>query len=187
MRPLLQGFTMYIDSSDFGYDCEEVTLPIPTPVTQEYRGGGMDLSVAQPLAALEAMEATVKMAGHNPDILRRMAKGPGQTTRITFRGAVLNEPAGMVEAHVCVIEGAPNAGSRDAWHRGEKAGVHRQGHRLLPLRRPGPGRARGLGLAAAPRGRRDRPAQRRQPGAGLLTRQIRTSVIRPLQTTSSVA
>ena len=77
---------MYIDSSDFGYDCEEVTLPIPTPVTQEYRGGGMDLSVAQPLAALEAMEATVKMAGHNPDILRRMAKGPGQTTRITFRG-----------------------------------------------------------------------------------------------------
>ena len=111
---------MYIDSSDFGYDCEEVTLPIPTPVTQEYRGGGMDLSVAQPLAALEA---TVKMAGHNPDILRRMAKGPGQTTRITFRGAVLNEPAGMVEAHVCVIEGAPNAGSRDAWHRGEKSGL----------------------------------------------------------------
>ena len=46
MRQLLQGFTMYIDSSDFGYDCEEVTLPIPTPVTQKYRGGGMDLSVA---------------------------------------------------------------------------------------------------------------------------------------------
>ena len=86
-------------------------------------GGGMDLSVAQPLAALEAMEATVKMAGQNPTIMRKMAKGPGQTTRITFRGAVLSESTGIVETHVCIIEGAPNAGSRDTWQRGEKSGI----------------------------------------------------------------
>ncbi|QPC87147.1 phage tail protein [Mesorhizobium sp. NBSH29] len=123
MRHILQGFTMYIGGADFGYDAEEVTLPIPTPVTQEYRGGGMDLGVNQPMAALEAMEATVKMAGHNPAILKSMAKGPGQTTRITFRGAVLSEATGLIQAHVCVIEGAPNAGSRDTWQRGEKSGI----------------------------------------------------------------
>ena len=83
----------------------------------------MDLSVAQPMAALEAMEATVKMAGQNPNIMRKMAKGPGQTTRITFRGAVLSEATGIVEAHVCIIEGCPNPGSRDAWQRGEKSGI----------------------------------------------------------------
>lgn len=123
MRHILQGFTMFIDSLDYGYDTEEVTLPIPTPVTQEYRGGGMDLAVNQPLAALEAMEATVKMAGHNPDIMRKMAKGPGITTRVTFRGAVLSEATGIIEPHICVIQGAPNAGSRDTWQRGEKSGL----------------------------------------------------------------
>lgn len=123
MRHILQGFTMYIDSADFGYDTEEITLPIPTPVTQEYQGGGMDLKVAQPLAALEAMEATIKIAGHNPDIMRKLGKGPGQTTRVTFRGAVLAEATGRIEAHVCVIEGAPNGSSRDTWQRGEKSGL----------------------------------------------------------------
>ena len=123
MRHILQGFTMYIDGSDFGYDTEEATLPIPTPVTQEYQGGGMDLKVSQPMASLEAMEATIKMAGHNPDIMAKMAKGPGKTTLITLRGAVLSESTGATDTHVCIMQGCPNAGSRDAWQRGEKSGL----------------------------------------------------------------
>ena len=123
MRDILQAFTMYIDGSDFGYDTETVTLPNPTPVTQEYQGGGMDLKVDQPMAALEALEATVKMSGLNPDIMKKMAKGPGQTTRLTFRGAVLNEPTGTYVAHIAIVEGAPNFGSSDEWKRGEKSGL----------------------------------------------------------------
>jgi P2 family phage contractile tail tube protein len=123
MRHILHGFTMYIDGDDYGYDTETVTLPSPTPATQEYQGGGMDLKVAQPMAALDALEATVKMAGQNPDIMKRMAKGPGQTSRITFRGAVLDQPTGSYVTHIAIVEGCPNFGSRDEWQRGEKAGL----------------------------------------------------------------
>ena len=135
MRHILQGFTMYIDSADFGYDTEEVTLPIPTPVTQEYRGGGMDLAVNQPLAALEAMEATIKMAGHNPEIMRKMGKAPGQTTRVTFRGAVLNEPTGIVRGTCVRDRGCAECGlpRHLAARREVRPRVHDQRHHLLPL------------------------------------------------------
>ena len=122
MRHILQGFTMYIDGADYGYDTETVALPTPTPMTQEYKGGGMGLTVNQPLAALEALEATVKMSGLNPDIMKKMAKGPGQTSSITFRGAVLDEPTGGYVTHIAIINGCPNFGGRDEWQRGEKSG-----------------------------------------------------------------
>lgn len=123
MRHILQGYTMFLDGLDFGIDTEEVELPLPTPMTQEYRGGGMDLAVNQAMSAIEALEVTVKMAGHNPEIMRRMALGPGQTTRVTFRGGVLRELDGGIAAHVCIVEGAINGGTRDRWQRGEKGGV----------------------------------------------------------------
>ena len=123
MRHVLQGFTMHIDGEDFGYDTEEITLPIPTPMTQEYRGGGMDLGVNQPMMALEALEVTVKMAGHSPAVMKRMAKAPGQTTRVHFRGAVLIESNGGYAAHIVIVEGAVNGGSQDTWQRGEKSGL----------------------------------------------------------------
>ncbi|RBO90522.1 phage major tail tube protein [Pseudochrobactrum asaccharolyticum] len=123
MRHILQGFTMYIDGLDFGIDTEEVDLPLPNPVTQEYRGGAMDLAVNQAMSAIEALECTVKMAGHNPDIFKRMALRPGQTTRITFRGAMLRELDGGIATHVCIVEGALNGGTRDRWQRGEKGGI----------------------------------------------------------------
>lgn len=123
MRHIIQGFTMFIDGLDFGIDTEEVDLPLPRPMTQEYRGGGMDLGVSQAMSAIEALEVTVKMAGHNPEIMKRMALAPGRTTRVTFRGGVLRELDGGIATHVCIVEGAINGGSRDRWQRGEKSGV----------------------------------------------------------------
>lgn len=123
MRHILQGFTMTIEGLDFGIDTEEVELPIPTPVTQEYRGGGMDLGMNMPMAAIEALEITVKMAGHPPAVMRHLALAPGRTRRIMFRGAVLREMDGEYDTHLCVVEGSPNGGSRDRWQRGEKSGL----------------------------------------------------------------
>ncbi|EFO32138.1 phage tail tube protein FII [Roseibium sp. TrichSKD4] len=123
MRHILQGFTMFIDGDDYGIDTEEIELPIPTPTEQTYRGGGMDLEVNMPMAALEALEATVKMSGHSPDVMKMLGRGPGKKKRITFRGAVLEERDGETVPHVCVIEGVPMAGSRDRWQRGEKSGL----------------------------------------------------------------
>ena len=123
MRHILQGFTMHIEGEDFGYDTEEITIPIPTPKTQEYQGGGMDMAVNQPMGAIEALEVTVKMSGHNTSIMKRMAKGPGKTTTVHFRGAVLTERNGAYAAHVVAVEGCVNGGSRDTWQRGEKSGL----------------------------------------------------------------
>lgn len=123
MRHILQGFTMFLDGMDFGIDTEEVELPVPTPVTQEYRGGGMDMGLNQPMAAIEALEVTVKMAGHSPDIMKRMALAPGRTTRVTFRAGVLTEQTGGIATHICIVEGCINGGTRDRWQRGEKSGI----------------------------------------------------------------
>jgi P2 family phage contractile tail tube protein len=123
MRHILQGFTMFMAGLDFGIDTEEVELPLPTPKMQEYQGGGQDLAMNMPMSAIEALEVTVKMAGHNPDILARMAQAPGVTTRLTFRGGVMREQDGGIAAHVCIVEGAINGSSRDRWQRGEKSGL----------------------------------------------------------------
>lgn len=122
MRHLLQGFTMWVEGVDYGIDTEEVELPFLTPVTQDYRGGGMDLGVKMPMSALEPIEITVKIAGQNPSIMKKMALAPGKTTRITFRAAVLEESSGNTVSHICVVEGAINGTTRDRWNRGEKVG-----------------------------------------------------------------
>ncbi|WP_421983338.1 phage major tail tube protein [Roseibium sp.] len=123
MRHILQGFTMYLDGVDFGADTEEVDLPLPKPMTQEYRGGAMDMALALPMSAIEVLECTVKMSGLNPSIMGKMAQGPGVVNRLTFRGAVLREQEGGISTHICTIEGAVNASSRDRWQRGEKVGT----------------------------------------------------------------
>lgn len=122
MRHILQGFTMFLEGSDFGIDTETVELPFPVPVMQDYRGGGMDLGLSLPMSAIEALAINVKMAGLNPDIMAKMALAPGQTTRVTFRGGVLTERNGTIVTHLCIAEGRINGSSRDTWQRGEKSG-----------------------------------------------------------------
>lgn len=123
MRFILQAFTMFIEGNDYGYDTEEVELPVPNVVRQDYRGGGMDLGVKLGLAALEPLECKVKLAGNNPDVLKLLARGPGQSIQVTFRGAVMNDLNGSTEAHLAIIDGQFNEASRDRWQRGEKSGI----------------------------------------------------------------
>jgi uncharacterized protein len=123
MRDVLQGFTCFFDGVDHGIDCEEIGIPTPKVVTQEYRGGGMDLAVNQGLAALEPLEATFKFAGHARDILARVARGPGKKITVTARGAVMDVLTGETVAHVAIMTGELNDHSRDNWKRAEKGGI----------------------------------------------------------------
>lgn len=123
MRDVLQGFTVFVAGVDHGIDCEEIGLPTPKNLQQEYRGGGMDLAVNHGMAALEALEATFKFAGHARNILGTVARGPGKFITVTARGAVLNVLTGEHDAHVVVMNGQFNDHSRDAWKRGEKGGI----------------------------------------------------------------
>jgi P2 family phage contractile tail tube protein len=123
MRDILQGFTVYIAGVDHGIDCEEIGLPTPKVVQQAYRGGGMDLEVNHGMAALEALEASFKFAGHARNVLQQVAQGPGKFISVTARGAVLNALTGEHDAHVVVLQGQFNEHSRDVWKRGEKGGI----------------------------------------------------------------
>jgi P2 family phage contractile tail tube protein len=123
MRDILQGFTVYFDGEDHGIDCEELGVPTPTNVQQEYRGGGMDLAVNQGMAALEALEATFRFSGFPPSVLGRTALGPGKTIMVTARGAVMDTLTGITSAHVVIMQGQFNGHSRDNWQRGEKSGM----------------------------------------------------------------
>lgn len=122
MRNILQGFTMWIDSLDYGIDTEEVDLPFPVPMKQDYRGGGMDLAVSVSMAAINALSVSVKMSGLNSTIMSKMALAPGIITRVTFRAGVLREQSGEIATHICVVEGQIEGNQRDKWSRGEKAG-----------------------------------------------------------------
>ncbi len=122
MRDIMLGFTMFIAGNDHGIDTETVKLQMPKSVTQEYRGGGMDLAVNQPMAALEPMEAGVKLAGLNTDISSLIAQQQGLKTRVTFRLAVRDRMHGNVVPHVVALEGEFNGDSTDDLQRGEKAG-----------------------------------------------------------------
>lgn len=123
MKHTLLGFTMNVNGNDHGYDTEEVELPIPVPKEQTYGGGGADLEVNLQMGRIEPLEATVKISGHNPDILKLCGKGPGATDRFTFRASMLDDIKGVEVPHVCIIEGAANGGSRDRWQNGEKSGT----------------------------------------------------------------
>lgn len=123
MRDILQGFTVYFGGNDYGIDCEEVGLPTPTLVQQEYRGGGMDLAVNQGMAAIEPLEATFRFAGHPARVLGAVAQGPGKNLIVTIRGAVQDTLTGITVAHVIVLTGQFNEHSRDNWQRGEKGGL----------------------------------------------------------------
>lgn len=123
MRHILQGFTMHFEQEDFGFDTEEVTIPIPTPKTEPYAGGGSPLAVNLPLAQIEALEVSVKMAGKNPKIMQRLAEGPGNQINFHFRAGVLNEIDGSVVAHLVTVRGSANGGSQDTWTRGAKSGL----------------------------------------------------------------
>jgi len=123
MRDILQGFTAYFNGRDQGIDCEEVGLPTPTNVRQEYRGGGMDLAVNQGMAALEPLEATFRFSGHSVNALRAVGQGPGKNITVTVRGGVLDSLTGVTTAHVVILVGQFNEFSRDNWQRGEKGGI----------------------------------------------------------------
>lgn len=123
MRDILQGFTLYLAGVDYGVDCEEIGLPTPTNVVQEYRGGGMDLAVNQGMAALEPLEATFRFAGHPAAIIGAVATGPGKSIVLTARGAIMDTLTGVIVGHVVVMTGQFNEHSRDNWQRGEKGGL----------------------------------------------------------------
>lgn len=122
MRHILQGYTMYVDGSDFGIDTEEVSLPHPVLKSETYQGGGMVLEVDQVFSAVEALEVNVTMAGKNPDILKLMARAPGKHSTIVFRQAILTERVGTIVPHIAVVEGAIASSSNDNLKRGEKSG-----------------------------------------------------------------
>lgn len=123
MRDILQGFTFYMQGVDYGADCEEIGLPTPTNVVQEYRGGGMDLAVNQGMAAMEPLEATFRFSGYPEAVMGSVATGPGKSVTVTARGAVMDTLTGVTTAHVVVITGQFNEHSRDNWQRGEKSGL----------------------------------------------------------------
>ncbi|KZL17699.1 Phage tail tube protein FII [Pseudovibrio axinellae] len=122
MRDVMLGFTMFVAGKDHGIDTEVVKLMMPKSVTQEYRGGGMDLGINQPMAALEPIEIGIKFSGLNTDIAAMIGQQPGMKIRTTFRLAVKDKANGNVIPHVAVVEGEFNGDSTDDLQRGEKAG-----------------------------------------------------------------
>jgi uncharacterized protein len=119
----LQGFTMYIDGTGFHTDTKSVTLPVITPMQNEYRGGGMALAVNLIHASLEPMESQISMHGHNPELMKYLSKGPGQRRRVQFRSAVLNEETGIVVPHVAIVSGSLVMTSRGEMSRGSDSGT----------------------------------------------------------------
>ncbi|MEM1284959.1 MAG: phage major tail tube protein [Pseudomonadota bacterium] len=121
MRSILRNFTAYEDGSNFHLVVKELVLPAIRDMTEEARGGGMDVPVDVALG-LQKLAAEIKLEGRSRDLMLKAGLKPGMHKRVTFRGYSVDELDGAEHSELVIIEGRINA-NPDAWKHGGIVGV----------------------------------------------------------------
>ena len=123
MRQILRGYTMYVGGVDYGYEVEEITCPMPDQVYTEHMYGGAVMTAQVGMMKIGLLEPTVKFQSHNPEIIGRLMKPPGQRDTFTFRAALIDELDGVVRPNLIIYEGQLAAPAPDPWAREDKSGI----------------------------------------------------------------
>lgn len=100
----LKNFATFINGENYMGVVPEVTLPTLTRKTDEYRGGGMNMSVDLDFG-MEKMEAEIKAAGWFGDLLRTWGTPTHDGVMLRFAGAIQADDTGAIQACEAVIRG----------------------------------------------------------------------------------
>lgn len=68
----------------------EFTPPKLAPIVREYKAGGMGAEVSIPMGAVEKLECSFTITGHDPDVLAQFAVVPGRLVQLRFTGALVD-------------------------------------------------------------------------------------------------
>ena len=121
MRDVLRNFTAYEDGSNFHLVVNELVLPAIRDITEDARGGGMDMPVDVALG-LQKLAAEIKLEGRSRDLMLKAGLKPGTHKRVVYRGYTVNEIDGAERSEMAIIEGRINA-NPDPWKHGSLVGV----------------------------------------------------------------
>lgn len=118
---IIRNFVVWVDGEGKLGTGEQAQLPALSMVTEDYRGGGMDLPLEVELG-MEKLEASFVLNNFDPQIFKLFGIAPGTVKPFTIRGHLAGEDGKTVgvEAH---IDGRIKSITSDAWQPGQKTTV----------------------------------------------------------------
>lgn len=120
-RNVFKNFNVFIEGRGYAGQVEELTPPKLTLLTEEFRGGGMDASIALEMG-MEALQASGSFIAWDIDLLKQWGKRGLNATRLTIRGA-LGEPDGSITPVVITLAGRFKTQDLGTLKAGDKAPV----------------------------------------------------------------
>jgi P2 family phage contractile tail tube protein len=101
---------------------DEIELPEIEIKTDEHRAGGMDAPTEVDMGQAK-MNAKLKIADPDEDILSLVGIVPGNATRLIARGGYVRDHDNVTVAAVVELAGKFTKGSFETWKSGDKSGV----------------------------------------------------------------
>ncbi|MCL1962450.1 MAG: phage major tail tube protein [Desulfovibrionaceae bacterium] len=100
----LKNFATFVDGVNYMGETPEVTLPTLSRKMEEYRSGGMNGTVSLDLGQ-EKMEAEIKAAGWQTELLASFGAGTHDAVLLRFAGAIQSDDSEAVQAVEVVMRG----------------------------------------------------------------------------------
>ncbi|MBB4212768.1 hypothetical protein EV659_1165 [Rhodothalassium salexigens DSM 2132] len=113
---LLKSGTVFIDTIDYSGRMTNQTLPVPTLVTESFRGGGMDGSVEVDMG-LEPLEATIELGGIEKAVLKLFGQ---PDVGVTMRGSFSRQGGEQATPGRANLRGLIKSPDLGAWKPGEQ-------------------------------------------------------------------
>lgn len=116
---ILRNCTAWLDRESKLGQIGDITLPVPQVKVEEMRNGGMALPIEVNLG-YEKMEASFKLPGLDPQVLKLFGAAPGVEVPLMVTGATVDED-GTVHSAVANLRGFMKQADPGNWKPGEMA------------------------------------------------------------------
>ena len=116
---ILRNCTAWLDRQSKLGQIGDITLPVPQTKVEEMRNAGMALPIEVSLG-YEKMEASIKMPGFDPQVLKLWGLAPGVSVPLMVTGAAADED-GTMHSAVANMNGFLKQADPGNWKPGEMA------------------------------------------------------------------
>lgn len=117
-RDVLKNINLFVDGRGYAGQIDEYSPPDLSIQTEDFRGGGMDTSVAIDMG-MEALETSFSLIAYDADVLSLFGVAEGQQVPFTARGA-LESYDGTVKPVIHTMRGRITKLARGTWKPGDK-------------------------------------------------------------------
>jgi P2 family phage contractile tail tube protein len=114
---ILRNCTLWADRETKLGQIGDITLPVPTVKVEEMRNAGM-VKPREVAMGYDKLEASFKMPGLDPQILKLFGLTPGTETPFMVTGALVDED-GTVHSAVATLRGFVKSGNPGTWKPGD--------------------------------------------------------------------